>query len=152
RDHPFARLKSVRNNPLAVDTITDLDRSDAHFVLVVHRRDLIAALQLRHSTLRHKQGILLESHSRANLAVPAWTQNISRIRKKPGDPNCARTLIYLAVRKVERALVRIARAIRQNQFEAQIPFSRQSTSLSRKAFSPCQVLGLADGEIHLDGV
>src|SRR5216684_4238800 len=56
RDHPFARLKSVRNNPLAVDTVADLDRSDAHFVLVVHRRDLIAALQLRNRTLRHKQG------------------------------------------------------------------------------------------------
>src|SRR5260370_42413834 len=80
RDHPFARLKSVRNNPLPVDTGADLDRSDAHFVLVVHPRDLIAALPLLKITLRPKQRILLESHSRANLAVPAWTQNISSIR------------------------------------------------------------------------
>src|SRR5208282_4861312 len=44
-DHPFPWLKSVRNNPLIAKTVADFDRADAHFVLVVHRRDLVAALQ-----------------------------------------------------------------------------------------------------------
>src|SRR5258708_3834665 len=53
-NHAFASFQSVRNNPLGADTVADLDRPDPHFVLVAHRRDLIAALQLRHRTLRDK--------------------------------------------------------------------------------------------------
>src|SRR5271167_2155288 len=80
-DHPFARLESFRNNPLVADAVADLDRPDAHFVLFVHCCDLIAALQLRHGTLRYKQRVLLESDGCANFAVPAGTQNAPRIGK-----------------------------------------------------------------------
>ena len=45
-NHPFAGLQSVRNNPVAADTVADFDRPNAHFVLVVHDGDLITALQL----------------------------------------------------------------------------------------------------------
>src|SRR5713101_1882128 len=53
-DHAFTLLEPFRNNPLGADAVADLDRTDAHFVLAGHNRYLIAALQLRHRTLRHK--------------------------------------------------------------------------------------------------
>src|SRR6267143_4139485 len=42
-DHAFASLQSVHDNPLGADPVAHLNRSDAHLVLVVQRRDLIAA-------------------------------------------------------------------------------------------------------------
>src|SRR5271163_522845 len=57
-NHSFARLQSVGDYPLIAETIADLDRSNAHFVLVIHRRDLITALQLRDCTLGHQQCVL----------------------------------------------------------------------------------------------
>src|SRR5271169_3536147 len=80
-DHPFARLESLRNNPLVADAVADCDRPDAHFVLFVHRCDLIAALQLRNRTLRHEQRITLHSDGSANFAVPPGSQNTARIWK-----------------------------------------------------------------------
>src|ERR1700686_2675706 len=80
-DDTFAGLESLGNNPLVADAVADFDRPDAHFVLFVHRCDLIPALQLRHGTLRYKQRILLQSDGCANFAVSAGTQNIFRIRK-----------------------------------------------------------------------
>src|SRR5260370_31501066 len=80
RNHAFAPLQSVHDNPLGADSVAHLNRSDAHLVLVVHCRDLIAALQLRDRALRHKQRVLLDSDGRANFAIPAGAQNISRIR------------------------------------------------------------------------
>src|ERR1700682_3126417 len=116
-NHAFASLQSVHNNPLGADTVADFDRSDAHFILVVQGRDLIAALQLRDCTLRYKQRVLLDSDGRANFAIPAGPQNISRIRKKPGDPNCARALIDLTVGKIDRPLMPIGGPVGQNKFE-----------------------------------
>src|SRR6266478_3731617 len=103
-DHALARLQPFRDNPLAAHTVADFDRADAHFVLAVHRRHLVAALQLRHRTLRHQQRVFLDADSRPNSAVAAGAQNISRIRKQRSDANRARTLIDLAVRKVECAV------------------------------------------------
>src|SRR6266446_1273898 len=80
-NHAFASLQSVHDNPLGADSVAHVNRPDAHLVLVVQRRDLIAALQLRDCTLRYKQSILLDSDGRANFAVPAGAQNISRIGK-----------------------------------------------------------------------
>src|SRR5271170_8053073 len=40
-NHPLAWLQSVRNNPLAADTVADFDGSDAHFVVAIHGSDLI---------------------------------------------------------------------------------------------------------------
>src|SRR6202521_2643508 len=151
-NHAFASLQSVHNNPLGADTVADFDRSDAHFILVVQGRDLIAALQLRDCTLRYKQRILLDPDGRANFAVPAGPQNISGVGKKPGDPNRARILIHLAVCKVECAFMCIREAVGQNQFETQILVSRLPSCLRRKPFVPIEVLALADGEIDLDGV
>src|SRR5260370_26012182 len=53
-NHTFAALQPFLNNPLRADAVADFDRADAHFVLVVHRRDLKAALYLRDCTLRYK--------------------------------------------------------------------------------------------------
>src|ERR1700730_2267438 len=53
-DDTVAAPQPVRNNPLGADPVADFDRSDADFILVIHHRDLIAALQLRHCTLRYK--------------------------------------------------------------------------------------------------
>src|SRR5271156_4088146 len=80
-DHPFARLQSVRNNPLAADRVADLNCSDTYFVVIIHRRDLVAALQLGDCALGNKQGVPLDSDDGANLAVSAGTQNISGIGK-----------------------------------------------------------------------
>src|SRR5216683_5936167 len=63
-NHAFASLQSVRDNPIGADTVADLNRMDAHFVLAVDRRDLIAALQLRDCALGYKQRILLDSDDR----------------------------------------------------------------------------------------
>src|SRR6266852_6945660 len=94
-NHAFACFQSCRNNPLVADTVGDLNCPDVHFVLVVHDRDLIAALQFRNCTLRYKQSALLSSNHRANFAIAAGTQNIRRIGKYPGDSNRPGTLIYL---------------------------------------------------------
>src|SRR5271170_1071925 len=50
-NHPLARLHTVRNNPLRANPVADFHGSNAHFVLVIHRRNLIPALQLGNSTL-----------------------------------------------------------------------------------------------------
>src|ERR1700722_495002 len=46
-NHAFACFQSFRNNPLVADTVGNLNCPNGHFVLVVHHRDLIAALQFR---------------------------------------------------------------------------------------------------------
>src|SRR5215469_13935640 len=45
-DDAFAGFQTFRNDPLAADRIADFDGLNAHFVLAIHNRDLIAALQL----------------------------------------------------------------------------------------------------------
>src|SRR5438876_10657263 len=80
-NHAFATLQPFRDNPISADTVADLDRTDAHFVLTVRHRYLIATLQLRDCTLRHKQRVLLDSDDRSNFTVPSGAQNISRIGK-----------------------------------------------------------------------
>jgi hypothetical protein len=45
-DYAVAGLESLRNHPLVADTVADFDRPDVYLVVVVHSRDLIAALQL----------------------------------------------------------------------------------------------------------
>src|SRR5216684_7819601 len=151
-DHAFALLQPFRNNPLRADTVADFDRTNAHFVLAVHNRHLIAALQLRHRALRDKQRVFLDPDGRADFAVAAGAQNISRIRKQRSNPNRARALIHLAVRKVECALMWIGGGVGQNQFEAQTLASRLASSLRREPFVPIEVLALADGEIDPDGI
>src|SRR6266849_8685048 len=151
-NHAFASLQSVLDNPLGADPVADLNRTDAHLVLVIHCRDLIAALQLRDRALRHKQRVLLDSDGRANFAIPAGAQNISRIRKKPGDPNCARALIDLAVGKIDRPLMPIGGAVGQNKFETHALVRRLARGLGREPSVPIEVLPLADGEINLDRV
>src|SRR6267378_4102961 len=151
-NHAFAALQSVHDNPLGADPVAHLNRSDTHLVLVVQRRDLIAALQLRDCTLRYKQGVLLDSDGRANFAIPAGAQNISRIRKKPGDPNCARALIDLAVGKIDRPLMPIGGPVGQNKFETHALVRSLARGLRREPSVPIEVLALADGEINLDRV
>src|SRR4029077_672924 len=80
-DDTFALLKPFRHNPLPTHAIADLPRTDAHFVLAVHNRDLIAALQLRYRTLRDKERVFLNALGCPNFAVAAGAQYISRIRK-----------------------------------------------------------------------
>src|SRR5271156_4001270 len=67
-NHPVAWLQSIRNNPLAVDTVADFDGSDAHFVAAIHGSDLVAALQLGDRTLRYQQRILLHPDNGANFS------------------------------------------------------------------------------------
>ena len=95
---------------------------------------------------------MLGRDNRAHFGIAAGPQNISRIREQPGEPNGAGTLIDLAVRKVERALAGIGRAVRQNQLKVQSFARRFATDLRRKALPPCQILWLAGGEINFDRV
>src|SRR5579863_10784463 len=95
---------------------------------------------------------MLGRDDRANLGIAAGPQNTSRIREQPGEPNGAGTLVDLAVRKVECALVGIGRAVRQNQLKMQSSARRFAADLRRKALPPCQVLWLAGGEIYFDRV
>src|SRR6266403_1288965 len=53
-NHAFAWLQSVYDDPLGADPVAHLNCPDAHLVLVVQRRDLKAALQLRDCTLGYK--------------------------------------------------------------------------------------------------
>src|SRR6267378_2304617 len=151
-NHAFASFQSVQDNPLGADPVAHLNRPDAHFVLVVQCRDLIAALQLRHSALRDKERVFLHALSCPNFAVAAGAQNISRIRKKPGDPNCARTLIHLAVCKIDCALMRISGPVGQDEFEAQTLPRRLPGGLRWEPFVPIEILTFADGKINLDRV
>src|SRR5271166_5373416 len=107
-DHPFAGLESIRNNPLVADTVADLDGSSTDFVVSIHRGNLIGALQFRNRTLRYKQRVLLESHHRANLAVPTGTQNIVGVGKQAGESNRTGALIDLTVGKIECARTRVS--------------------------------------------
>jgi hypothetical protein len=47
----------------------------------------------------------------------AGTENISRVRKQPGDPDRTRVLIHLPVSKLDPALVLVSSAIRKNQID-----------------------------------
>ena len=69
--HALSWFQSVGNDPLAADTVADLDGPDAHFVLVIHLRDLIAALQFRDCALGDQQRILLHANGSADLGVSA---------------------------------------------------------------------------------
>jgi hypothetical protein len=80
-NHAIAALQSFGNNPTIADAVAHFHRSYAHLVIAVHNRHLIATLQLRHSSLRHKQRALLQADGSANLGVAAGTQNISWIGK-----------------------------------------------------------------------
>src|ERR1700735_2058553 len=53
-NHTLALLQSVRNNPLVAVTIADIDGSNAYFVVAIHHRHLVAALQLRNCPLGNK--------------------------------------------------------------------------------------------------
>src|SRR5258707_14698824 len=52
-DNSFPWVQPFSNNPLGTNAVADFDATDAHFVLAVHNRYLIAALQLGHRTLRN---------------------------------------------------------------------------------------------------
>src|ERR1044072_3207731 len=49
----LAGFQTVVDDPILVDLLADFNRTNTHLVVVAHDGDLIAALQLRHSTLRH---------------------------------------------------------------------------------------------------
>src|SRR5258708_5814566 len=78
-NHTVASFQSVCDNPLGAALVAYLNGGDASFVLPVDRRAWIPALKLRDCALRYKQRILLDSDDRANFAVPARAQNVSRI-------------------------------------------------------------------------
>src|SRR6266513_2416818 len=78
-NHAVASLQPLGDNPMGADALANLYRADAHLVLAVDRRYLIAALQLGDSALRDKPCVLLDSDGRANFAVTAGTQNIPGI-------------------------------------------------------------------------
>src|SRR5215472_15901713 len=50
-DHTFTWFQAFRNHPLAAWCVADFDRTNAHFVLAIHNRHLIIALQLRDGAL-----------------------------------------------------------------------------------------------------
>src|SRR5216683_7729346 len=104
-DDSLARVQPFCNDPLGPNAVANRDRSNAHLFIVTHNRNLVAALELCHRALRNKQRTLLEPNDSANFAITARPQNITRIRKQPGDPNCAGPDIDLAIRKIERALM-----------------------------------------------
>src|SRR5271154_1055618 len=53
-DNTFAWLQSLGDNPLAARLVSDFNRLNGHFVFAINDGDLVATLQLRHGTLRHK--------------------------------------------------------------------------------------------------
>src|SRR5579872_5157021 len=95
---------------------------------------------------------MLGGDNRAHFGIAAGPQNTSRIGEQPGQPNCAGTLVDLAVREVERALVGIGRAVRQNELQVQSFARRFAAGLRREALPPCQILRLTGGEINFNRV
>ena len=79
----------------------------------------IGALQLGHGALRNQQRAHVGSGRRADPAILSRAQHVSGIGKQSRDPNRAGCLIHLAIREVELPVVRIDRAVRQNQFQPQ---------------------------------
>src|SRR6266480_1929780 len=151
-NHAVASLQPLGDNPIDADTLANLYRAHAHFVVAVHRRDLIAALQLGDSALRNKQCVLLDSDGRPNFAVPAGTQNISRIGELSGDPNCAGALIDLAVGKIDCPFVPIGGAVGQNKFETHALVRSLARGVCGEPPIPIEILTLADREINFDGI
>src|SRR5207245_6912053 len=96
------------------------------------------------STMRDKERVFLDALSCPNFAVAAGAQNISRIRKKPGDPNCARTLIHLAVCKIDCALMRISGPVGQDEFEAQTLPRRLTGGLRWDTFVLIEFINFSD--------
>ena len=87
-----AGIQAARDDPSVIDPVAHGDGSNVNFVVGLYDRDLISPLQLRHRSLRNKQRPGLGSDYRANFGVTAGSQNIVRIRKKPGKSN--RCLLY----------------------------------------------------------
>src|ERR1700731_892197 len=118
-DHSFARIQPFSNDPLGADAVAHLDCPNADFVLAPHNRNLVTALELCHRALRHKKCTLLQPDNRANFSIAARPQNVPRIGKQSGDPNCPGPHIDLTVCKVERTFVRINGGVRQYQLQAE---------------------------------
>src|SRR5689334_722148 len=56
-NHALARLQSLFNGPEIAAPFSNPHRLDVHLVLRIDDRDLVAALQFGHGTLRYQQGV-----------------------------------------------------------------------------------------------
>ena len=78
-DHALSRLDSIADDPEGADLVADGDRLNAHRVVLVHGRDLIAALEFGDGLLRNKQGIVDGFNRDPHFPVLPRAENITRI-------------------------------------------------------------------------
>src|SRR5580692_3511906 len=130
-----------------VSALSDLHGTHADVVVLVDYSNSIAALLLVHGGLGNEHGVLLFSDHGADLAILPGAENISGIRKQRRQLNCAGILVYLSIRKIKLARMRIGGSIGED--ELQLPVILvwvRDPLLERK------VLLFADGEIVSDGI
>lgn len=101
-------------------------------MVVAQNGDLTSALQLCNCALRHEQSAGLRADDRAHLRITSRPKHVIGIRKESGDADRPRTLIDLAIGKVEPALMFVSGSIGQDQFKGAEPFSESLPISARK--------------------
>src|SRR5207302_647264 len=142
-DYALSGSQALVDHPQRADPVADLHVLDRDFVVGVDDRDLIIALQLAHSALRHQQSVLLYSHHCPNFGVLARPQNISWIGELTGQKNGSRALVDLTIGEKKSARMRMRRPIGQNQLELK---AAQFIHTSREL----EVLLFTDRKLGLD--
>ncbi len=116
------------------DAVAHFDGPNIHFVVAIHHGNLIAALKLVDRALRNQQRAGLHSQRRADPAVLAGPQSVSRIREQSRHPDGAGPDVHLAIREIEGPALRIDGPIRQNQLQPQLlPLRRPGWRASSSA-------------------
>src|SRR5262249_36648474 len=127
-DSPFFKLSNSLYNDLVIwfQAMVDdpegpylfagFDRAHGGLVVGSYDRDLEPTLKFFDRALRAQEGLLLGAGLGSHTAVLAWAQDVARIGKRCDEADRARVAIYLPVSPQDLALVRIYRAVRQDQF------------------------------------
>src|SRR5690349_16690255 len=124
-DHdPFTGFQTVVDNPKLVDLLADFYRTNTYLVVVANDGDLIAALQLRHSALRHHERVVLHARDRPDAAKLSRTKHVAGIGKHAREPNRARLRIDLPIREQKSSLLGIRRAVGEQQIELELRDAR----------------------------
>src|SRR3984957_8309308 len=145
--HSFAGIQSTLDNPHRIGTLSDLHGTHADVVVLIDNSNAIAALLQAHGGLGNEHGVLLLSDHGADLAILPGAEDISGIRKQRRQLNRAGILIYLSIRKIKFAWMRICGSIGEDELQLPvIPVWVRDPLLER------EILLFADSEIVSDGI
>src|SRR5690242_10118650 len=149
---PFTGFQTVVDDPILVDLLADFNRTNTHFVVVANNGDLIAALQLRHGALWHHQRVVFRARDRADAAKLSRTKHVAGIRKHARESNRARLRIDLPIGEEKTSLLRIRRAVGENQVELEIRDACAGLRVDQISLREREIFLFVEREINFDWI